>query len=129
MRLDAAPPRRRLISLTPLIDVVFILLVFFMLASNFNDWRRLSLATPTPGKAGHSAEGALLVRVSAATLDLDARPLTLDELASIVGQRVAARPEQRVRVQAGSEVSVQRLVDVLDRLQAAGAVNLSLHRR
>ncbi|OOC09384.1 ExbD/TolR family protein, partial [Thioalkalivibrio halophilus] len=42
--LDTGRPRRRnLISLTPLIDVVFILLVFFMLASSFLDWRAVEL--------------------------------------------------------------------------------------
>ena len=41
----AAPARRARIapSLTPLIDVVFILLVFFMLASSFADERRVEL--------------------------------------------------------------------------------------
>ncbi len=37
---------RARISLTPLIDVVFILLVFFMLASNFQQKRSVELATP-----------------------------------------------------------------------------------
>jgi biopolymer transport protein ExbD len=35
------PPRRAVVSLTPLIDVVFILLVFFMLASSFVKWRAI----------------------------------------------------------------------------------------
>lgn len=128
MHLDTAHPRRRLISLTPLIDVVFILLVFFMLASNFNDWRRLTLATPTPSTAGDSAERLILLRVAEATLNLDARPVTLDELAVVVAQRVASNAAQPVQVQASNEVSVQRLVDVLDRLQAVGAANIRLHR-
>ncbi len=38
--------RRALISLTPLIDVVFILLVFFMLPSSFLDWRAIDLDPP-----------------------------------------------------------------------------------
>ncbi|MBO8087018.1 MAG: biopolymer transporter ExbD, partial [Marichromatium sp.] len=44
MRLDLARRvRRNPISLTPLIDVVFILLLFFMLASHFDQWRALAL--------------------------------------------------------------------------------------
>ncbi|MEO1119875.1 MAG: biopolymer transporter ExbD, partial [Pseudomonadota bacterium] len=34
--LGPARPRRRLVSLTPLIDVVFLLLIFFMLAARFS---------------------------------------------------------------------------------------------
>ena len=40
---------RAKISLTPLIDVVFILLVFFMLASNFQQERNIELTTPASG--------------------------------------------------------------------------------
>ena len=43
--------RRPLISLTPLIDVVFILLVFFMLASSFLDWRSIDLNAPAQAAA------------------------------------------------------------------------------
>ena len=44
-----ASRRRALIGLTPLIDVVFILLVFFMLASSFLDWRAIDLTAPARG--------------------------------------------------------------------------------
>ena len=47
----AAQKKRPLISLTPLIDVVFILLVFFMLASSFLDWRSIDLSTPAAAEA------------------------------------------------------------------------------
>lgn len=39
-------PRRRRISLTALIDVVFILLMFFMLTSSFSQWRAVELNAP-----------------------------------------------------------------------------------
>ena len=46
-RLTAHPSKRKaVISLTPLIDVVFILLVFFMLSSSFLDWRHQPLGHP-----------------------------------------------------------------------------------
>src|SRR5690606_18422295 len=57
-----AARRRSTISLTPLIDVVFILLVFFMLASSFLDWRAIDLRAPGPA-AGASLEGVLYVEV------------------------------------------------------------------
>lgn len=47
-------PRRRIISLTPLIDVVFLLLVFFMLASTFLKFGIVKLET-TGGSATRSA--------------------------------------------------------------------------
>ena len=55
--------RRALVSLTPLIDVVFILLLFFMLASNFLDLHSIALDAPTGAAGKPAVEGALLVDV------------------------------------------------------------------
>ena len=57
------PRRAARIGLTPLIDVVFILLVFFMLASSFLEWRALEIRIPTFGSASSDADEPLRVRV------------------------------------------------------------------
>ena len=127
-RLSRPPRRRALISLTPLIDVVFILLVFFMLASSFLEWRAIDLDAPLQAAHGASAEGALLVEIRPEGLRLAAEPLSLDTLAARVGARLAARPEQRVLIEPAAGVSLQRTVEVLDRLKAAGVADMSLIR-
>ncbi len=119
---------RQLISLTPLIDVVFILLVFFMLASSFLDWRSIGLTAPQAGDAGATIEGALLVEVRAQGVRLAGRPVTEDELERQLRVRLAEKPDQTVFVKAGQGVPLQRVVSVLDRLTAAGATGLSLIR-
>ena len=125
----ARPRRRRqLISLTPLIDVVFILLVFFMLASSFLDWRSIVLSAPSAGAASAAMEGALLVEVRAQGLRLSGRPVTLEELESRVRSRLADKPDQAVFLKPSAGVPLQRAVAVLDRLAAAGATRLSLTR-
>ena len=70
--------RRPLISLTPLIDVVFILLVFFMLASSFLDWRSIDLNAPAQAAAGPAIEGALLVEIHPDRLLLSGEPRRTD---------------------------------------------------
>ena len=114
------------IGLTPLIDVVFILLIFFMLASRFEDWRGVTLTAPGAGAAAPSAAGALLVEVRAAGLRLSGAPLDDAALFSRVRDRLADRPAQRVLVAPGPGVDTQRLVDVLDGLAAAGARDVAL---
>lgn len=120
--------RRALITLTPLIDVVFILLVFFMLASSFTDWRAIGLAAPTAGAAGGSVEGALLVEVRPDGLRFAGEFLSLDAVAEHVGRRVGQAPETTVLVRPAPGVDLQRTVTVLDRLVAVGAVNISVIR-
>lgn len=120
--------RRPLISLTPLIDVVFILLVFFMLASSFLDWRAIDLNAPAEAKAHGSMTGAMLVEVRPDGLRLAGETISLDALADRVGARLAQKPDQRVLVKPAGGVVLQDAVQVLDRLAAAGATGLSLIR-
>jgi len=121
-------PRRRLVGLTPLIDVVFILLVFFMLASSFQDWRAIDLTASAAAGASTPMEGALLVEVRSDGLRLAADPVSLDVLVARVGQRVASQPEVPVLVKPASGVVLQEMVRVLDALAAVGVTGLSLIR-
>ena len=120
--------RRPLIGLTPLIDVVFILLVFFMLASSFLDWRSIDLDAPGRAGAAASLSGAMLVEVRPDGLRLSGRPVALDALTARVDGLLDRQPERRVLVRPTAGVSLQEVVAVLDRLSAAGVDDLSLLR-
>ena len=124
------PVRKRpLISLTPLIDVVFILLIFFMLASSFLDWRAINLDAPVQASgAAASTEGALLIEIKSDGLRLAAEQVTLDALADRVSEHLATKPDQRVLIKPSEGVPLQRTVDVLDRLKAIGVSDMSLIR-
>lgn len=120
--------RRPLISLTPLIDVVFILLVFFMLASSFLDWRAIDLNTPQSAVAGGGMESALLVEVCPDELRLAGRPMSREALVSRVSELLETDPGRRVLVKPARGVRLQATVDVVDRLDAAGVSGLSFIR-
>jgi biopolymer transport protein ExbD len=121
--------RRSPISLTPLIDVVFILLVFFMLASSFMDWRAVDLDAPGKAAAGSAMEGAMLVELRADGMLLAGRRVELPDLVARVTAKVREKPEQRIILRPASGVVLQQAVTVLDALSAAGARNLTLVRR
>ncbi|MBK1692574.1 ExbD/TolR family protein [Ectothiorhodospira mobilis] len=128
MEIEAPPPRRRaLISLTPLIDVVFILLVFFMLASSFLDWRLLPLHAAS-GKAPATAEQTVLrVQIAAdGAIRLEGRTMAPGGLTRALVARLAEAPERAVVVQPEGDVPLQRLVAVLDQVRAAGASQVTL---
>ncbi len=124
----ARPVRTRpSISLTPLIDVVFILLVFFMLASSFLEWRALEIQIPTFGSSASEAEGPLRVRIGRdGAVRIDDRayePETLDMRLRDLAAEDASRP---VIVIAESGVPLQRTIAVIDRVGAHGLSNVSL---
>jgi biopolymer transport protein ExbD len=127
---DGSP--RRWLSLTPLIDIVFLLLVFFMLATQFA--REQALPLDVPGRAVASADaslsGALLVRVrSSGEVDIAGQPVSLDALQQRVALLVREREdEHRVVLRSEQGLNLQRLVQVLDRVRDAGAIHVSLRR-
>ncbi|MGI3210865.1 ExbD/TolR family protein [Roseovarius tibetensis] len=117
------PPLR--ISLTPLIDVVFILLVFFMLASNFQDWRAIPLRASGSG-AGGEMRGAVLVEVTAQGLRFAGETVPMLALVDRLRARRADDPDAALLILPRDGVDTGALVDVLDRLARAGLRNLTV---
>jgi len=114
-------PRRRPISLTPLIDIIFLLLLFFMLSSTFTRFAELPLLTAGSGAARPDGSpvfvqlGPETLRVNGAETGLDGLPDRLSPL--MAGER------QAVLLSLAPGVTSQRLVDTLDRLRGVpGAV-------
>ena len=129
MQLPKPVRPRQLISLTPLIDVVFILLVFFMLASSFHTMRAVEIDTPAGSATTASVEGAVLIRLMAnGMLDLNGIAIESARLVDRVESRLALNPGQRFVVQAEPGVPFQRVVTMFDRLAEAGTANVGLAR-
>ncbi|MDH3282469.1 MAG: biopolymer transporter ExbD [Gammaproteobacteria bacterium] len=122
--------RRPIIGLTPLIDVVFILLIFFMLASSFLDWRAIPLEVPRAGLEPSSEVPGILVRIArGGEIDLNGIPVTSGGLARQLARLLQSSPNVRVLVQPQAGVPLQQVVRVLDDLSGAGARHVSLVRR
>lgn len=129
MQIQRSLPRKRLVSLTPLIDVVFILLLFFMLASSFVDWRVIGLNLPAGEIADSAEQETLVIGVSrAGKLYLNGAAVTLEGLGDRLRPALARDPAQPVVVQPEADVLLQRIVAVLDQLAAVGVRNLALQR-
>ena len=124
--LRAARRRRSLISLTPLIDVVFILLLFFMLASSFLDLHSIVLDAPAEGSGAPAVEGALLVDVRLDGVRFAGQYVGMEELVQRVRIALADAPDRRVLVRPAERVKLQNTVRILDALSAAGVKQLSL---
>jgi biopolymer transport protein ExbD len=128
--LASDPARRRsLVGLTPLIDVVFILLVFFMLASSFVDWRTVRLEPPVQAAGGRGLTGAMLIEIEAdGGLRLSGEPLKLEEIEARLEPLLERRPDLRIVIKPGADTPLQPVVILLDRLTAAGVADLTFTR-
>ena len=119
---------RRLIGLTPLIDVVFILLVFFMLAAHLLEWRTIRLNATASAGLEAGLEGALMVEIRTDSLRLSGEPVSPEGLARRLSTHLARTPDRRVLVSPGPDVTLQEAIAVLDRIVGIGAENLAFVR-
>lgn len=130
MRLELQARRtRRTISLTPLIDVVFILLLFFLVASRFDQWRALPLNAPTAAIRDASGDDtpAVLIRTHAdGRLDLDGAPLDPSRLVPTLKSHRVRHPDLAVVLEFDPDLELQALVSVMDGIAAAGVRELNL---
>lgn len=116
---------RVVLSLTPLIDVVFILLVFFMLASEFAEWRRIELVPQAASPAASSTDPALILAFGAGggVSVAGGEPMAIADAAT----RAAARAGTGgVLVRPASTTPTQALVDLVEALAAAGATGVRI---
>jgi biopolymer transport protein ExbD len=114
----AAPRPRRRPSLTPMIDVVFLLLVFFMLAARFGPDMALPLATA--GGGDDPWRGApRLVQIAPDGLRLNGVEIAIGGLAAALRPLLPA-PDSPVLLRADAATDLARLVAIIDALRAAG---------
>ena len=119
----AAPRPRRRPSLTPMVDVVFLLLIFFMLAARFGIDQAVPI-TMAGGAAGYSGPPRL-VDVAPDGVALNGQPVALAALAQALRPLTQSRDDMIVLRPRGT-ADVQRLLDVADVLRRAGFARLTV---
>jgi biopolymer transport protein ExbD len=119
---SAQRPRRKP-SLTPMIDVVFLLLVFFMLAARFGNDMAIPLHAAGPG--GDYTGPPRLIGITQAGMTLNGVAVAPDALAAAV-LRLTTAPDDIVILQPGPDARLQHLTDAMGILSAAGLTRLVL---
>lgn len=118
------------INMTPMLDVVLNLLVFFLLCSSFaNAERRLDLELPTVKQAmpmvdmpeeitiNVSAEGQIVVATT---------PLSLDQLTQVLEKARKNFPEQAVAIRGSKDVRYQKVAEVIALCKRVGIARLDV---
>ncbi|MEQ8410757.1 MAG: biopolymer transporter ExbD [Erythrobacter sp.] len=119
-------PDIALLNVTPLIDVVFILLVFFMLTTNFARFRLIGIDTPQEREVLQDATAAIVIRVNGdGTLAYDGEPSTPEQVAREVSALVEVDPGRTFLIRPEDGVTMQEAVDAFQLARDAGAYAVS----
>lgn len=127
MKFQPRRPRNDEERILPLINVVFLLLVFFMLAGRIAASDPFEVTPPRSASEGAVQTRDLLVMVSGdGRLALDGKVMSESELASSVSAHLAANEAAQVRLKADGRAAATRVVAVMESLRRAGVERLDL---
>lgn len=125
----------RNISLTPLIDVMFFLIVFFMMSTSFVMSKSMELNLPSQHGKNKQSEGkaskddAMLLRVQQdGAVTVAGKFYSLEALGPRLKEVLAAKPDQRFMILSTENVSVQQLVTVMDAIYLLGGKSVQIDR-
>ncbi|MBV1933470.1 MAG: biopolymer transporter ExbD [Parvibaculaceae bacterium] len=131
MLFDEPVGRKRIVSLTPLIDVVFLLLIFFMLASTFMKTQTLTVITPAPDESEEVDTDRVVIELGIHTdghLTIDGKTVIVSDLEDKLKARIKESPEAIVSILAEKDSEVQPLIWAVDAARRAGADTVSTSR-
>ena len=103
------------INVTPMLDVAYVLLIIFIIMTTATVQGilvNLPQASQAPSLAKPQTKAVTITQDG--TIYLDAYPVSLDELESLLRQYKSVNPQLPVVVKADAQIQYQRVVDVLD---------------
>lgn len=131
--MDFERTKRRVheVNLTPLIDIVFHLMVFVMLTTSFVVVESMELSLPSFGKASASAGGGPLLRVQIepdGQVIAEGARVPMAELNQVLAAKLGDAPETKIVVFTAPGVKVQQLVNVLDIVYLTGGRDVQVDK-
>ncbi|MEX2580956.1 MAG: biopolymer transporter ExbD [Verrucomicrobiales bacterium] len=117
------------LELAPMIDVVFLLLIFFIVTWQFARFERdMDISVPAAEEAEDQDRqaGEIIVNVrSDGSIILNGLAVTEDELLSKLQAISEAYPDQAVILRGASDADFQSIINVLDEIKKAGIWNVA----
>ena len=115
---------RTKIILTPMIDVLFIILIFFMLVSNFNLNRGISLQSGSSSEASLSRHTLAVVDLNEIRVSLNGVEVERNFLVQKLHKLSKNNDEIQIFLRPSGEFSVQNIINLIDELMAQGLSNI-----
>lgn len=139
MRIDLGDDEQPEIGLIALIDCIFFLLMFFMVATSFKQQTEAEKRKELPVVLPTATASLSAVQASAAPLVItvdrngrffvDGQPIGTQALHDRLRSEAQANPARTVRVDGDRGAAYQHIVHVLDLCQLAGLTHIAMHTR
>ncbi len=115
------------IDISPLIDMVFILLIFFMVSSTFTKDMQLELDRPGASSAKKSSSKVVRVYIDKySDIYLDGQPIKVWAIQGKLRDQLRASTEKSILVVTDDGVTADKLVEVVDQCRLSGAKDIGV---
>ena len=123
------PRRKASIDLTPLVDVVFLLLIFFLVTSQFTE-PTAALDLPVGAAGPEPLPDAIRIELDATgLLMVDGETIADAALNDLFRNAAAEDPSRRVQFFGDESIEYGRFVEILDRARSAGITNFAIIKK
>lgn len=114
-------------DMTPMLDIVFIMLIFFIVTTSFTKESGVDVNRPTASTAVKSAHGNILIAITENDeVWIDKRKIDVRAVRANVERLHAENPQGAVIIQADKNSRNGMLVQVIDQTRLAGISNVSI---
>ncbi len=115
------------VNITPLIDIVFIMLIFFIVTATFVKEAGIDVNKPDAPTAEVKKKANILIAIDANNnIWLDRRKIDIRSVIPNIKRLRSENPQGSVVIQADEESKNKMLVEVMDAARQAGVVNIAL---
>ena len=115
------------VNITPLIDIVFIMLIFFIVTATFVKEAGIDVNKPDAPTAEVKKKANILIAIDANNnIWLDRRKIDVRSVIPNIKRLRSENPEGSVVIQADEESKNKMLVEVMDAARQAGVTNIAL---
>lgn len=112
-------------DLTPMLDIVFILLIFFIVTATFIQEKAIDMTPPPPSNSTEISGEALIVRIDENDLiRVGGRLTDIEGVRARIERAVAENPDISVIVQAHPQARNQLVIHSVDQSRSAGVLNV-----
>ena len=118
------------LNMTPMMDIVFIMLIFFVVTASFLKESGVDVDRPGASTAVRQEQGNILIAITAENqVWIDRQQVDVHAVRAMVARLQAESPEGGVVIQADRDASAGLLVQVIDQARMAGAGQVSIAAR
>jgi len=115
------------VDMSPLIDMVFILLIFFMVSSTFTKDMKLDLERPGASSASRASSKVIRVYIdNTGETYVDGQPVKTWAIQGKLREMLRTATEKSVLVITDDTISVDKLIDVVDQCRLSGASDVAV---